>query len=257
MNIVSDLTNLHSISNVNVTLTHSGETPQAVDSTSYTQTLSGTDNKKLTITFSDTFVSTLSETDVLTIDYQAILSKNAKVINDQGDVNENTITFQYSNQTATQTLFIETTKITITKADSQNKVLNDAIIRVYRESAGGTAITFKTLNDTTLYPDPSGIEDIKLSSWDIKGLATGKYYIEEVQAPKGYQKLTQRKEITVDGNNIGTISNPTVNGGFIIINEPGITLPASGSTSFLVLAITGCITMAAGVFLVLHNRRHI
>lgn len=257
MNIVSDLTYLHSISGVNVTLTRSGETPQTVNSTSYTQTVSDTNDRKLTITFSDTFVSTLAETDMLTIDYQAILSKDAKVINNQGDVNENTITFQYSNQTSTQKLFIETTKITITKADSQNKVLNGAIINIYRESTGGTAITFKTLNDTTLYPDPSGIEDIKLSSWDIKGLATGKYYIEEVQAPKGYQKLTQRKEITVDGNNTGTISNPTVNGGFIIVNKPGITLPASGSSSFLVLAITGCITMAAGIFLVLLHRRHV
>lgn len=257
MNIVSDLTYLHSISGVNVTLTRSGETPQAVDSTSYTQTVSDTSNRKLTITFSDTFVSTLAETDMLTIDYQAILSKDAKVINNQGDVNENTITFQYSNQTSTQALLIETTKITLTKADSQNRVLNGATINIYRESTGGTAITFKTLNDTTLYPDPSGIEDIILSSWHIKGLATGKYYIEEVQAPKGYQKLTQRKEITVDGNNTGTVSGTTVNGGFIIVNEPGITLPASGSSSFLVLALTGCITMAAGIFLVLHHRRHV
>ena len=147
--------------------------------------------------------------------------------------------------------------IAVPPADSQNRVLNGATINIYRESTGGTALKFSIANGDYLFPDPSGTDDIKLSSWDIKGLATGKYYIEEVQAPKGYQKLTQRKEITVDGNNIGTISNPTVTGGFIIINEPGITLPASGSTSFLVLAITGCITMAAGVFLVLHNRRHI
>ena len=257
MNIVSELTNLHSISGVNVTLTRSGETPQAIDSTSYTQTVSDTDNRKLAIRFSDTFVSTLADTDVLTIEYQAILSKNAKVIGEQIDANNNTITFQYSNQTSNQTLLIETTKITITKADSQSKVLNGAIVRIYRESAGGTALRFKNVNDNYLISDPSGTEDIKLSSSDIKGLATGKYYIEEVEAPKGYQKLTQRMEITVDGNNTGRIDGTTVTGGFIIVNKPGITLPASGSSSFLVLTITGCITMAAGIFLVLHHRRHV
>lgn len=256
MNIVSELTNLHSISGVNVTLTRSGETPQAVDSTSYTQTLSGTDNSKLEIRFSDTFVSTLADTDVLTIDYQAILSKYAKVIGEQIDANNNTITFQYSNQTSTKTLLVETTIITISKTDEHHKLLNGAIIHIYRESTGETPMKF-TEKSEKLITDPNGQADIKLSTQDIKGLATGEYYIEEVKAPAGYTVLSERQKIVVNGNNTGTINDTTVTGGFIIVNEPGITLPASGSSSFLVLAITGCITMAAGIFLVLHNRRHV
>ena len=115
MQIDSQLSRLDNISDIAVQLTTNGATT-VVDPSHYTLT-SGTNSLK--VIFPADYISTLTETDVLTITYQAILTKNAITITDQqSQQNYNQITFTYSNQTSTNTLYIETTKEL-----SQNKVI--------------------------------------------------------------------------------------------------------------------------------------
>ena len=90
----------------------------------------------------------------------------------------------------------------------------------------------------------------------IKGIAAGTYYLEEVKAPAGYQRLKQRHQIDVTQDETGTVNmtSGVVTGGFQIVNTPGITLPASGSVSHLLLVVAGCISMVAGIYLVIRYR---
>ena len=73
MQIESHLNRLNNISDVAVQLTKNGLT-SPVDPSHYTLT---NENSSLTVIFLADYISTLTETDVLTITYQAILTKDA------------------------------------------------------------------------------------------------------------------------------------------------------------------------------------
>ena len=135
-------------------------------------------------------------------------------------------------------------------------MLSGAEIRLYKQATGGTAITFsQASNSGTLYPDPDGTADIQLKKKDIKGLPAGTYYIEETKAPPGYQKLTERTPIAVTTDNLGDYDNGVINGGFRIVNKPGIALPASGSSTGLILLGCASISMIAGILLIAGSRK--
>lgn len=250
MQIDSQLSRLDNISDIAVQLTKNGLT-SPVDPSHYTLT-SGINSLK--VIFPADYISTLRETDVLTITYQAILTKNAVTMSDQqSQQNYNQITFTYSNQTSTNTLYIETTKFTLSKTDEDYIMLSGAQINVYKTEIGGTPLKFK-INNGTAYLDPSGTENIVLNKKDIMGLPAGTYYIEETKAPAGYQKLTERMPIAVTTDNLGDYDNGVITGGFMIINKPGIALPASGSSTGLILLGCASISMIAGILLIAGSR---
>ena len=250
MQIDSQLSRLDNISDIAVQLTANGATT-VVDPSHYTLT-SGTNSLK--VIFPADYISTLTETDVLTITYQAILTKNAVTMSDQqSQHNYNQITFKYSNQTSTNTLYIETTKFTLSKTDETYNMLSGAQINIYKTETGGTPLKFK-INNGTAYLDPSGTEDIVLNKKDIMGLPAGTYYIEETKAPPGYQKLTKRQAINVTTDNLGDNENGVITGGFWIVNKPGIALPDSGSSTGLILLGCASVCMVAGILLIAGSR---
>lgn len=250
MKIESQLRHLDSISNIAIQLTTNGLT-SPVDPSHYTLT---NENSSLTVIFLADYISTLKETDVLTITYQAILTKNAVTMSDQqSQQNYNQIKFTYSNQTSTNTLYIETTKFTLSKTDENKNMLSGAQIKIYKTETGGTPLKFK-INNGTAYLDPSGTEDIVLNKKDIMGLPAGTYYIEETKAPPGYQKLTKRQAINVTTDNLGDNENGVITGGFWIVNKPGIAIPDSGSSTGLILLGCASVCMAAGILLIAGSR---
>ena len=252
MQIDSQLSRLDNISDIAVQLTANGATT-VVDPSHYTLT-SGTNSLK--VIFPADYISTLTETDVLTITYQAILTKNAVTMSDQqSQQNYNQITFTYSNQTSTNTLCIETTKITLSKTDETYKMLSGAQIKIYKTETGGIPLAFTNVGNGTLCLYPNGEEIIDLKKKDIKGLPAGTYYIEETKAPAGYQKLTERKAINVTTDNLGEIVNGIINGGFMIVNKPGIALPDSGSSTGLILLGCASVCMLAGILLITGSRQ--
>ena len=252
MQIDSQLSRLDNISDIAVQLTTNGATT-VVDPSHYTLT-SGTNSLK--VIFPADYISTLTETDVLTITYHAILTKNAVTMSDQqSQQNYNQITFTYSNQTSTNTLCIETTKITLSKTDETYKMLSGAQIKIYKTETGGIPLAFTNVGNGTLCLYPNGEEIIDLKKKDIKGLPAGTYYIEETKAPAGYQKLTERKAINVTTDNLGEIVNGIINGGFMIVNKPGIALPDSGSSTGLILLGCASVCMLAGILLITGSRQ--
>ena len=255
MTVVSQLVNLKGFHDISITQLSNGTgTPVVVDPSMYTAVISA-DDKTLTVTFSDTYVATLQESDVIYIDYNSQLSTDAKTMSQQNNANYNIVSFTYSNQHSQQTLYTETTKITLAKTDASHVMLDGAVFHMYTQPTGGTPLTFKQQSDYMI-PDPTGSSDLNLSIVHIKGIAAGTYYLEEVKAPAGYQRLKQRHQIDVTQDETDTVNmtSGVVTGGFQIVNTPGITLPASGSVSHLLLVVAGCISMVAGIYLVIRYR---
>ena len=58
------------------------------------------------------------------IDYNSQLSTDAKTMSQQNNANYNIVSFTYSNQHSQQTLYTETTKITLAKTDASHVMLD-------------------------------------------------------------------------------------------------------------------------------------
>lgn len=256
MQVTSSLTNLKSISDIQVSLQHAGGDLQPVSDDQYTVTVDA-EGKYMTLVLHDGFVSTLMDTDLIVVDYQAILTSSAKTMQ-ESKTNGNQVVFTYSNQTSTQNLYVQTTKTVISKTDADHILLEGAVIRLYRQETGGTPLTFQKKSNQYYCTDPSGTSDLSISQVIVKGLPTGTYYLQEVTAPDGYVKLPKRMKIEVTADQVASVDTNTrkVTGGFLVVNHPGITLPSSGSSSRMILIVIGSISFVAGMLLLLTGHIH-
>lgn len=123
---------------------------------------------------------------------------------------------------------------------------HDATAKVYK-FAGWTAVEGAVCEFTT--PDDGNIA--------FEGLNAGTYYLEEIEAPKGYNKLTKPIEvkiadengaITVDGTSIG---NTTVK----VENKAGTVLPGTGGIGTTVFYLIGGGLMVAAAVLLIAKKR--
>ena len=82
----------------------------------------------------------------------------------------------------------------------------------------------------------------------IEGLAAGIYYLQEDEAPKGYNKLESRVKITVTADDKSAKD-------FLVLNKVGIQLPSTGGMGTVAFAVVGLIVMAgAAVTLIIKKR---
>lgn len=98
---------------------------------------------------------------------------------------------------------------------------------------------------------------------NIDGLEAGTYYLHEIEAPAGYNKLADpvKIEITVSDSNYGTPSytvddgNQDTNKEVKIENSKGALLPTTGGMGTIGLTVLGVIIVAAGAIWVVRRNR--
>lgn len=281
-----------------------GETETKLASDSYTvtpakntATTTPTDATTITVKFANLKANTVIGKDdaSVTIDkdskiivrYSATLNKNA-VVGEEG--NTNTVKLVYSNDpngTSTGTTkddkaTVYTFQLNVTKVDGADntKKLAGAKFKLYYEKEDTkyyatvnlseddnkdkiTGWTTTEANGTELTTDTNG-------NITVKGLKEGTYYLEETEAPDGYNKLTApvKVEITNDSTNIhklnsvkadgvdGTVGDDKAIGTITIANNKGSTLPSTGGMGTKLFYTIGGILMAgAAIVLVVRKRR--
>ena len=91
----------------------------------------------------------------------------------------------------------------------------------------------------------------------IQGLANGTYWLEETQQPTGYNKLTERKSVTLEnGNNTATMNDKTyASGGVHIVNQSGTVLPGTGGMGTTLFYVVGGGLMVAAFVLLVAKKR--
>lgn len=203
-----------------------------------------------TLVLKAAYVKTLTDDKKVVVAYSAVINKDAVI--DSADGNYNTATLTYSQQTATDTVYVATYDFQLFKTDgsAEHTYLPGAKFKLYDALTDGNLI--KVNKDTTgYYLDATADVEIEVNSPDgvnVRGLKPGTYYLEETHAPSGYNKLTERKPVTI------TSKQETAHEVYVE-NHAGAELPSTGGRgTTLLYAIGAALVIGAAVLLIARRR---
>lgn len=221
------------------------------------------------IVFTQDYLDTIQEDTVITVTYKAILNENA-VISTNANTNETKL--NYGEESKYETDWKRTDTYTfmfdIIKTDSDGKVLNGAKFELYDAQTGGKKIALVKGTDGVYHvatADEKNAEDfqsavIEAGKVTVKGLdANTTYWLEETEAPAGYNKLSGRVEVRIKNNNLTTnMTGDTWEdgiGGVHITNYTGAELPSTGGMGTTIFYIIGSVLVLAAVVLLIVRKR--
>ncbi|SFR71484.1 LPXTG-motif cell wall anchor domain-containing protein [Streptococcus equinus] len=164
------------------------------------------------------------------------------------------ITYAYdggSNYISTETESVKTYGFTIIKTDGTN-TLTGAEFKVYDSATSTTPLKFVKLSDTmyriAVSTDAASdcVEVIPAGMTYISGLKDGSnFFLEEIKAPAGYNKLTSRQEVVVNKDR-GIAS---------VLNHKGAELPSTGSFGTKMLYVVGASAILVAFVYMVAKRR--
>lgn len=180
-----------------------------------TATLKAEDDCTFEIQFKQNYLDKLVKNQQIVVTYNATLNENATI--NTGDQNAAMLTYgdkgSVEDKTTTSTSQMKVLKYTETTTNT----LNGAKFKLYTQQTGGEALKFTKKDDQNyiLTKEATGqdeIETIKEGTFTLKGLKPGvTYWLEETEAPKGYNKLTSR--IKVELQQYGMVKVNDINPG--------------------------------------------
>lgn len=219
------------------------------------------DEKKnsFTLKFEDSFIQKLDEGDVITLTYHATVTEDApmdKAIN-------NTAYLNYGNSQKTKEDYtsVFTYKVPVWKYTTKgNSVgLPGAKFQLYKNEACTVIVPLKQENTTNEYIyTPENLTYSLISDKDgnlvIKGLAAGEYYLKEIEAPNGYNKLIKPIKITLSHDNGNKQIKVEGTEGYVtqvdVENKTGSILPSTGGMgTTLIYLVGGALVLVSGFVL--------
>lgn len=207
-----------------------------------------TDNCTFEIVFNQAYTAKLERNTVIVVTYTATVNEKAIVSSEVS----NEAKVQYGNsssQSSTET--VKNYDFDLVKVDTEGKTLSGARFKLYNAQTGGEEIELIkiTNNDGTSFYRPIKAGEtadsyIEAGSVSIKGLAQGTYYLEETKAPDGYNQLTARVAVTLNGDLTGEKA-------IKVENTTGAMLPSTGGMgTVLFITIGSIMVLGFGVLLV-------
>jgi len=223
-----------------------------------------------TVTFDQDYLDTLSADEhVIEIFYSATMSTEATA--NSTYTNTTWITYGDGSRsekdfTTTQTFAFDLVKTTV-----DGTVLEGAQFELYTNNEDNDKVALvkiadgeyrvATYEEKTAEKFESAI--IEAGKANIKGLDTDDYYLEEVEAPNGYNKLPARVEIIIDDDSIvaedangnGKYLAEEGDSGVLVINKTGTELPSTGGVGTTIFYVIGGVLMAGAAVLLVTKKK--
>lgn len=259
-------------------ITLNGTTVDNTDNKAYTVVNTGlTDGCTFEVRFTQAFCDTLKANDQIVISYTATLNENA-VVGLPG--NPNTSTLSYGNsgdeshtpsgttppsETKTYTWDLDILKYgngnesTVLK-DAKFVLLNSAKTKVATvvngKITGWVDVPAAGEGGSIAWPANTVLTTGENGKIEIDGLDADTYYLRETQAPAGYNKLAEDKQVTITGATKGESEELTYTTVVEKINnQSGTELPSTGGIgTTLFYVVGGVLVVGAAVLLVTKKR---
>ena len=211
------------------------------------------------IEFADTYVAKLADKTIV-VTYNATLNSNA-VVGSTGNKNDTYLKYGNSNDTTHSMTKTYTYEFDVVKTNEENQLLKGAVFSLYASKdetvpmklvEKGTGVYRLATKDDITY-----VTEFTAGKVTIQGLANGTYYLEEITAPKGYNKLDQRVKITISNADLkaNTTENTYTDGGVKVENKAGTVLPGTGGIGTTIFYLIGGGLMVAAAVLLIAKKR--
>lgn len=213
------------------------------------------------IEFTKALCDSLSAGDQIIVSYSATLNEKA-VVGNTGNKNDTWLKYGNSTETThskTTTYTFEIPVFKFAKKNNFEKGLAGAKFTLYSDVScvDANALKFTLNNQKYRYDATKGSEILKslenTGRVDIEGIKAGTYYLKEIEAPKGYNKLASAIKVKIDSNGSIYLNDSTdVNAGDVKVeNKTGTLLPSTGGMGTTIIYMAGAIlVIASGIVLV-------
>ena len=229
------------------------------------------DNCDFHVIFDQDYLDTINAETIITVTYNAVLNGDAEI---SADPNTNKTKLNYGEDSRLETTWDETKTYSfyfdIVKTKTDNKLLDGAKFELYDAKEGGNKIPLVKDSDSTYRvatkeeQEASGFVSAEIEAANgraaVKGLdADTTYWLEETQAPAGYNVLAERVEVAIADQNLSTTLTGDTwtdgDGGIHIVNETGALLPTTGGMGTTLFYIGGGALMA-GAAVIFAIKKH-
>ena len=215
----------------------------------------------------------LKPNDVVTVTYSATVNANA-VVGDKGNPNTTKLSYTEGSTTTNETKDSQT-RTYVWEFDVLKYTMKD---NAETPLAGAKFVLYKTVDGKNYYVK---VTDGKVTGWTetkaegtvfetpddgsfiISGLDADTYYLEEVEAPAGYNKLAAPVKVTITATidattNVGTATvtyGENSTGTVKIENKTGVELPSTGGVGTTIFYVIGGLLMAVAVVLLVTKKK--
>lgn len=212
------------------------------------------------IVFADAYVAGLADKTIV-VTYNATLNSKA-VVGGTGNKNDTYLKYGNDNNTTHGTTTTYTYEFDVVKTNEENQLLDGAVFSLYASEDATSPMNLVAAGSTGVYRLPTKDDTATVTTFTagkvtIQGLANGTYYLEEITAPKGYNKLDHRVEITINNADLkaNTTENTYTDGGVKVENKAGTTLPGTGGIGTTIFYLIGGGLMVAAAVLLIAKKR--
>lgn len=223
------------------------------------------DDHSFTVTILDSYLKTHETVDYhIAISYKAILT-NAAVVGGAGNANETYLKYGVSSESTPSTTTTYTFEIPVFKYTETNTALAGAKFKLYTDAQCKDENVVKVIANGKDYVvgETDSNKNVMTSGteiFNINGLKAGIYYLKEIEAPKGYNKLANPIKITISQNDaknqvvtVGDDTNPVDKVG--VENKTGKVLPSTGGVGTTMIYLIGAVlVLGSGVVLATKRR---
>jgi LPXTG-motif cell wall-anchored protein len=237
--------------------------------TDYTLVTEPTDGCTFEIKFTDSFLNTITEEKDIVVYYSATVNADAVIAS---EANTNKTHLDYGNDSSTEedTTTTYTYKFDIIKyTGTVDTKLAGATFSLYRDSQHADVVKLVATDVANTYRVATKDDTTTVTTFTtddagqifIEGLDEATYYLEEVEAPTGYTKLTSDIVVKI------TKKNGAADGYFTIYqndkeatqvlveNKSGSLLPSTGGMGTTIFYIVGiCLVVAAGAYFIFRRK---